>query len=259
MQLSAKTKGLLELVVMTGIDTLAHSHCLQHVLTSYAGWDHPSSYLRQMRSLREKELLGYASNKTAWIPSLTASGIENIADRVAPERFWNIPWDGQWRTITFDIPAQESRERQRLNKWLKTNRFGHLQGSLWLSARPYEDWSQQIAAMDIEPSSVIFIEGKPLGLLSDESIVQHSWPWEDLHTRYQRYLNYVAENPPASQAGDPSASLANWFKKESTLWSSAIEIDPLLPRELHPKNYLGPSGWETRQQAFQAWRELLQS
>lgn len=260
MQLSQKTKGLLELVIMTGIDALAHSNRLHHTLTSYADWDHPSSYLRQMRALREKQLLNDAEpNKAAWIPTLTASGIENIADRVDPERFWNQPWDGQWRTITFDIPARERRERQRLNAWFKAKRFGHLQGSLWLSARPYEDWSQQIAAMDIDPSSVIFIGGKPLGNLTDESIVQHSWALEDLHTHYQQYLNFIAANPPSVVADDVSTSLANWFKKESILWSAAIEIDPLLPRELHPSNYLGPKCWETRKQSFRAWKHLLQS
>lgn len=243
---------------MTGMDALMNSHRLHNAVTHYAGWNHPSSYLRQMRAIREKGLLGQGElNKSSWIPELTEEGVDSIAEQIDPERFWDQAWDGLWRTVTFDIPADDRKERQRLNTWLKNKRFGHLQGSLWLSTLPFDDWNQQIVALNIDPRAVIFIEGKPLGLLSDKTVVQHSWPFEKVHARYQEYQSFLSLNPPTVEADDASTSLADWFKKESRLWRAAVELDPMLPRELHPENYLGEHCWKARKQAFSTWTSLL--
>ncbi len=260
MRLSQKTKDLMELMFMIGFDAFANVHRLHNALDYYGDWNHSSSYLRQMRSIREKGLLGQAEpNKKSWIPELTASGIDAIAERIDPERFWQEEWDGLWRTITFDIPANEPRDRQRLNTWLKTKRFGHLQGSLWLTARRYEDWNKQLAELEIDPKAVVFIEGKPLGQLSDQSIVQHSWSFEKINGLYDTYLGFVEATPPALDQDNPSISLVEWFRKESCLWRAAIDEDPLLPRELLPQDYRGERSWQTRKAAFQNWKRLLLS
>lgn len=258
MHLSQKTKDLLELVVMTSMDTLTKPRRLHATLTDYAGWNHPSSYLRQMRAIREKGLLSEIEpNKTTWIPELTSNGIDAIAEQVDPERFWDQTWDGLWRTITFDLPTEDRKERQRLNTWLRNKRFGHLQGSLWLSTRPYDQWNEQIVSLNIDPRAVIFIEGKPLGPLSDNRVVQHSWPFEKVHTRYQEYQHFLDNKPPSVSSTDVSTSLADWFKQESRLWRAATELDPMLPHELHPENYLGGHCWRARKRAFQVWTALL--
>lgn len=256
MRLSQKTKGLMELVFMTGLDAFTNSNRLQSCLSSYGDWEHPSSYLRQMRSMQEKGLLkSEEQTQTEWIPKLTANGIDAIAELVDPERFWNQNWDQNWRTVTFDIPASERKQRQRLDSWLQKERFGHLQGSLWLSARPYRDWNQEIVSLNIDPRAVIFIEGKPLGNLSNENIVKHAWQFDKINAQYEEYLQFLAS--PISAIEENSSAFIDWFRKESHLWRKALDIDPLLPRQLHPPSYLGQKSWAARKQAFSSWKAHL--
>lgn len=130
---------------MTGLDAMANCSRLHRSISIWGDWEHESSYLRQMKVIEAKGLLEVPEIRSGdWLPQLTESGLEMIADQVDPCRHWDQRWDGAWRSLTFDIPSAERRERQRLDTWLRKNRFGHLQGSLWISARPYQDWAKTL-------------------------------------------------------------------------------------------------------------------
>ncbi|EDY81297.1 PaaX-like protein C-terminal domain [Verrucomicrobiia bacterium DG1235] len=246
------------MVFMTGLDAFANAHRLHSSLNSFGGWEKSSSYLRHMRSMREKGLISWqdSSEKIAWVPQLTQTGKASLPESIDPTSFWNQDWSGNWRTLTFDLPADERKERKRLNRWLQENKFGHLQGSLWLTARKYEDWSTQLGSLNIDPRSVIFIEGKPLGNLTDALIVEKAWDFTHIANLQEEYLRFLENRTPIA-AQFSSQDFAAWFRDESELWRSVMSSDPLLPSPLHPANYQGQLCWQKRRSAFSPWRDIL--
>jgi len=211
-----------------------------------------------MRSIQQKGLLADGEPRDSdWIPKLTEKAHGLIANEVDPEMEWGRDWDGRWRTLTFDISAGERKERQRLDTWLKRMRFGHLQGSLWITARPYMDWAGELESLDLDPRSVIFMDGRPLGRLSDELIVERSWDFEEVDKRYQAYLQFLEKNRPDGNGGDVVANFVDWFRRESELWRAVLEEDPLLPKALLPRAYRGMEAYREKQAAVARWKSLL--
>lgn len=254
MKIGQKSKDLLEFLFLTGIDSLASSTRVHTCFRSYGGWENNSSYMRHMRRMRERGLIDWQedSPRQSWVPLLTEKGNDHFAESIDPRPKWETQWDNQWRSITFDLPCDERRERKRLDNWLKKQRFGHLQGSLWLSPLPYENWTSELGKLNIDPKSVIFMEGRPIGNLDDSTIVSSCWSFarlSDLHTTYLNYLDRTPQND--------LEQLPTWLRQESQLWRACMEVDPLLPYELHPTNYMGPRCWQKRLQAYTNWRELL--
>ncbi|MBK1878435.1 PaaX family transcriptional regulator C-terminal domain-containing protein [Pelagicoccus mobilis] len=260
MSVSRKSKFLLEMLFVLGTDTLLSVPSLRKCVGYGGGWDHASSFVRQMRLIQEQGLLRDGEpRKSDWIPKLTDRGRALVADQLDPKHEWEQAWDGSWRTLTFDIAASERKERQRLDTWLKDMRFGHLQGSLWISARSYRDWGEELESLELDPRSVIFMEGQPLGRLSDELIVERSWDFEEIGLRYREYLEFLEKNQPSEGEGDPAECFVDWFRMESLLWRRVLEVDPLLPRCLHPNGYLGRHAWEAKQAAVEGWKVRLRA
>lgn len=260
MRLTQKSKDILELLFIAGVDMLTNMHRLHSVARFYGDWSENSPYFRQLRSIRGSGLVDWddSAAPSSWVPQLTELGYRAIQETIDPPHFWNQRWDGQWRTLTFDLPRDETRERKRLEVWLQQRKFGHLQGSLWLTPRPYSDWAQQLETLQIHPRYVIFMEGRPLGKLSDSEIVASAWDAPKLEELQEQYLNFLSSNHPSNfDADNPEREMALWFREECRLWRETIEADPLHPKALLPPSYRGFECWEARQAAFDAWKKKL--
>lgn len=214
-------------------------------LTSTRGFDRATEIL-------ERE--GWASIKTeggddgAWVMQLTQSGWNELMDGIDPEVEWSREWDGLWRTVSFDLPATARAERRQLAVWLKRRRFGHLQGSLWVSQRRYEDWGVELEAKDVDPRYLVFQESRAIGTLSDEDYVRRGWDFEKISAAYDAYLGFLGKRP-ASQVGSLT-ELSQWSDDEARLWRAAFELDPFLPEALCPDGYAGRKALAARKQAM---------
>ena len=260
MSVTSRTKFLLEMVFVLGVDAFLASGSLKRCLLRGGGWDHTSSFVRQMRRVQAAGLLETDEpSGTDWIPRITEKGKELFANRLDPVAGWKQEWDGNWRSVTFDIPASGRKERARLDSWLEKMRFGHLQGSLWITASSYSNWGEKLESLEVDPRSVVFMEGRPLGKLSDSLIVERSWDFERLNRRYERYLEFVQSGGVGVVDSDPAEGFVDWFRKESTLWQSATEADPFLPEVLLPRVYSGKEAWEAKQSAIASWKQALGS
>ena len=94
--------------------------------------------------------------------------------------------------------------------------------------------------MEVDPNAVLFFEGSAIGKLDAEQIVAKAWNFERINTLYREYLQFL-DARPCPQIGSPQSSEASigWFRSEHSLWRKAYSLDPFLPRELLPPEYLG--------------------
>lgn len=250
LKLGPKTRDILELLLLVGTDALTSLPLRNY--HSLAGWESEHALRRQLRAMQNRGLITLNGEKPAdWVPQITKIGRNLAKNDIDPQVAWSSAWEGKWRIVSFDLPQDQPSQRYHLNLWLKQQRFGRLQGSLWISHRFSQDWHQAVSQIDANPHDVIFLDSTSIGKLSAGQIVAYAWDFKKINALYGDYLQFLKTNPPAhSGTGQMTESQVNWFRSEHSLWRKAYAQDPFLSKELLPSSYLGRRAFLARQEMF---------
>ena len=252
---------MLDLILFTGLDLLSASTRFRSAMMHVGGWSSESSMDRHLSRLKEKGWIVWDDSREtgAWVAKVTEEGKAALGEESAQSEPWPSEWDGLWRIMTFDLPEMARDQRHQLRSWLKKRRFGRLQGSVWVSARPAEWWLPSLSRLKVDPHAAVFLEGRPLGKLNDSDYVRKAWDWEGLRADYDAYLKHLSSSP-AVYGGEQSSlekRFATWYAAEAELWRGVFDNDPLLPRPLWPKGYQGEKALEARKAAYARWGKAL--
>ena len=164
-----------------------------------------------------------------------------------PEKLWNTKWSGIWYMLIFDVPESERHYRDSLRRLLKRMRMGCLQRSVWITPR---DIRPEYA--DLEKSAAVdlvayLLESRTVLRLDQQEIVLNAWDFDRLHKLHSRYLDVFTENMALlDQPTHTEEDLMGLLYQESEAYAQAMRQDPLLPKALHPENYLGKEVWHLR-------------
>ena len=161
--------------------------------------------------------------------------VDRLRDELAPLAFeeadprirWEERWDQKWRLVAYDIPSRPIARRQKLWRWLKQNRLGQLQRSLWISAKPLEKIRNLFHDSANSHTLLLWEAPTPAGI-HPVAIVEQAWEMTDLDSDYQVVLNLTKEDPHPEN-----------IRKATFRWQKAVQNDPLLPRNLYPKSFRG--------------------
>ncbi len=259
MRIGGKSRYLLELIATLGIEAIEGLHLIPqyHRMINCSS---ERNFLRRTKALQDSGLIEFDKPREtgSWVARLTKSGKSIISGDIDPRTEWKAQWDGYWRLFAFDLPTNKSNERQSLRQWLKHNRLGKLQGSLWITPKNVDGNIDALKAGDADPSAIILFKGSFEGTHSNSDYVDTAWKFKSINERYARYINFLKRFRPESVTIE---KLPEWFQKEVKVWREAFETDPFLPRELWSKevqqNYLGPTALAAREDAYATWREKL--
>lgn len=162
-----------------------------------------------------------------WVGRLREELAPQAFHEADPETCWNRRWDQKWRLLAFDIPAKPHARRQKLWRWLKQNRLGLLQRSLWISGKPLQEIRELFHDAANSHTLLVWEAPTPAGL-NPVSIVEQAWDMAGLDADYQAALSLSsAEATPEN------------LRKATFRWQKAVQADPLLPRSLYPKSFRG--------------------
>lgn len=242
--LGSKSRLILDLLVTTGLDALDFTLSPTRALLRSGGWEDDYRMRRHLLRMQEAGLIRCeaAEGESRWVVKVTELGKRSIAEDVDPDAAWARSWDGRWRFISFDLPTSTRARRRDLNLWLRKRRFGRLQGSLWIVPTFPADWSEELAAFQLKPSRVSFIEGQPFATSADADLVATAWRFERINQAYRQLIDFHEQ--PANR------SRKDWLAAEYRLWRAAVEADPFLPEPLLPEGYLGKLALLARRRAF---------
>jgi len=257
MRLGPKARRLLDLLFMTGSDALESIARPRIALFNSVGWTSERNFYRHISELRGEGWIEWDGDSTSesWVFKITEHGKDTLLENIDPETSWSRSWDGKWRTLSFDLPQGARKARQRLDAWLRRKRFGHLQGSVWISHRPYEDWAAELEKLEVDPRAVLFQECVPIGRHKDVDYVASAWDFDSINGFYQDHLKFLeSDSPMGTQV---KALPAKWLREEGVRWQKAFKLDPFLPDELLPSRYLGKIAWGARRRAYQRFGEQL--
>jgi len=169
------------------------------------------------------------------------------------------PWDGRWYLLTYSIPESKRHLRRRLRERLLWLGFGALNHATWLSPRDLrDDVEQAVDGLRVRPY-VEFFTAEHHGFSSDEEIVARCWDlkrlndyYADFIARYESSFQECQTQSTTNNDPDPQMCFVQRFMLIHEYRSSSY-VDPNLPLELLPDDWLG----ERATQVFQQHHGLL--
>jgi phenylacetic acid degradation operon negative regulatory protein len=231
----------------------------RNLTDSYECWAYRKGFLRHIQQLEARKLVERESGNAAdAIYRLSESGRLVALGGCDPVAEWSRRWDGRWRLVLFDLPQAEAHARTRLRRFLKANRFGYLQNSVWISPDPLSKITRKLSESAEDVESLITFEACPAAGESNADIVAGAWNFERINKHYSKCGQVLDELPEARAVDEESRkSLQRWAQMEMATWREAVSVDPLLPTELQPSGYLGRKVWLKRVRVLARAASLL--
>jgi phenylacetic acid degradation operon negative regulatory protein len=179
--------------------------------------------------------------------SLTSDG-HNLLTEGAQRIFQrkNSNWDGNWNIVTYSIPETMRKARDRLRLELGWLGYGALSEATWIS--PYDltrEVNNLLRKLNIEEYVSIFSAQHQVST-DPKEIVSHCWDLGKIHQKYADFLTEyrpkLEEHRKRLEAGEtikPSECFVARFNLIHE-YRKLPFLDPDLPQELLPENWLRP-------------------
>jgi phenylacetic acid degradation operon negative regulatory protein len=238
-----------------GLDILM-SPTSQKILESFESWNYRNRLRFDLLQLRRSGMVERrsANARSQW--RLAEPGRLAAFGGVDPASRWSRKWDGRWRLLLFDLPARQQRLRLILWRWLRRQRFGYLQQSVWIVPDTIKETSTPLRQFKLTPESLTVIEGTPAPPDTNDDIVRSAWDFALINRNYTAAIKLAIAGRRFVQAGKP-VEMRKWLADERSAWLEAIANDPLLPEALLPKDYLGQKAFRERQITFSILSKAL--
>ena len=239
------------LTLLWGMDTLLNPS-LSTVGQSFEAWERRlGGSTRRWERLEKRKLVARDSRTKELVYQLTDAGRAAAMGGANLSAAWNLPWDGKWRVIFFDLPERDRKLRVQLWRWLRANHFGYLQGSVWVRPDPINQVEAVLTEFREDVEALTIMEAQCTRPNENEAIVQGAWDIEEINKRFQAYIkSYTLQPGQAARLRASQTALNQWLRTEKVAWRHAMRLDPLLPRELLPAGYLGEAAWKVRRTSF---------
>jgi phenylacetic acid degradation operon negative regulatory protein len=158
----------------------------------------------------------------------------------------NNQWDRSWNIVIYSVPERRREARDRLRLELSWMGYGPLSEATWISpydlTKEVEDLAERLQIKEY----IQIFQAKHQGSTDPKKIVSQCW---DLGRIHERYANFIAKYRPKLeyhlkrlQAGEnlePSECFVERFNLIHE-YRKLPFLDPDLPQELLPENWLRP-------------------
>lgn len=193
--------------------------------------------------------------KQGWIDSekkgnksyyfLTPRGLARM-EEAAVRIFKLMPneWDGKWRMLMYSIPEDKRQIRDELRKELLWSGFGSFSNSCWISPNNLEkEVNVLIEKYEVQPYVDFFVSDYK-GPQADKSLVEKSWPLQEIEGKYKEFISTYSKQFIVHQSMIAQGQLsdAECFVERTKLvheYRKFLFTDPGLPRELLPEIWNG--------------------
>jgi len=158
----------------------------------------------------------------------------------SPDELWDTDWNGYWYLFLYDVPETSREYRDILRRFLKSQRMGCLQKSVYVTPRDIRPaFADLCDGADVGRYAYLFRSETVLGM-DPMQVVGGAWPWEVLHRQHKWYHDtYVPKLEELCAGAFVGEELRCIAREEMQAYETVMMDDPLLPRDLLPQHYLG--------------------
>ena len=253
--MKAKTERLLYLMLWTGESLMRPTW--RNLNSSFEQWAYRNGLLHQLWRLEKEEFLERRGEALTTVHRLTKKGRLKAWGGINPIELWNRDWDGKWRIAFFDVSEAERNSRHALRQFLRRNRFGCLQKSVWVSPDPVAPFAKHLRGFEKNAKAFSCFEGTPCTNADDRQIAAKAWDFQRIQECHEACLS-VLQRPPKGIGSEADAQqVLAWAEEERQAWAEATWQDPFLPKILWPKGYLGEKVWKTRVRVLKRAGQLI--
>lgn len=152
---------------------------------------------------------------------------------------WDRAWDGAWLLLTYSIPQDERKLRDRLRDRLAWLGFGSFGNGIWLSPH---DVSGEVVALSEDlglDERLVCFRARPVEEERTDELVARCWDLPELARRYRGFADRW--RPVVEEAGaalTPGRCYVLRFNLIHEFRRFPLE-DPFLPRRLLPQPWAG--------------------
>lgn len=212
------TATLLDVLAMLGVEEKSARQALAR--TAAEGW-------------LESERVG---RRVRW--RLTPQGrrlLETGAERIYSFGTTGPDWDGTWLLVLMSVPESMRELRHRLRTRLAWAGFGTPSPGVWISPRASAEADAARILADLAlPTSAMSFVGHYGSVGEQGDMVAAAWDLADLADRYALFIDEFADLVP-----DSPATVLRAQTRLVHEWRRFPFLDPQLPRELLPDNWIG--------------------
>ncbi len=169
----------------------------------------------RLRSMKRRGWIEVRREGPEPIVVLTGTGRDAACGGIDPETRWSRTWDGQWRFFFFDLPGRQPRLRVALWRWMRRERMGYLQNSVWITPDPVNPESVPVRALRLKAEAYTFIQGRPIPPDDDQALVLGAWDFPVIQRAHEEVLRLCAE-------GTESLRRRGWKPSQRRDWTSAL-------------------------------------
>lgn len=125
-------------------------------------------------------------------------------------------------------------------------RCGCLQKSVWVTPKDIRaDYDDLNRAASVDSVAFLFESKTVLGF-GDQSVVREAWDFNKLNQIHELYIRFAEENlSRLKNINPPKEEILQLLRMDNQAYTQAMFADPLLPEELHPKEYIGKLVFQT--------------
>ncbi|RSL29461.1 phenylacetic acid degradation operon negative regulatory protein PaaX [Salibacterium salarium] len=178
---------------------------------------------------------------------LTEQGRKRMDE--AAERIYKLEspsWDGNWRLLVYSIPEEKRHLRDELRKELVWSGFGLLANSCWITPNPLEKQVENlIDKYDIGPY-VHYFQADYKGKKEQQELIEKCWDLEEINEKYSQFIEKYSQKYIIDKNKIEKGEMSDGkcFVERTMLihqYRKFLFIDPSLPHELLPEQWLGDS------------------
>ena len=160
---------------------------------------------------------------------LTADGEKRLRT-ILPEYKRPKPWDGKLWLITYDIPDDKRRTRDKFRKWLMEIGCRMIQESVWLSIKDPAEWINGFVSKSKKRSIIVSCLGKD-GSVGGETLPELLDRVFGLSKLNKEYIKWIeSSEKDVNEEGKVGLALRYLF---------LLRYDPMFPKELLPVDWAG--------------------
>jgi phenylacetic acid degradation operon negative regulatory protein len=177
---------------------------------------------------------------------LTPLGRERL-EEVRPRMFSSrhATWDGQWTILTYSVPERLSHQRDRLRRELTFLGFGSMTPATWISPNPLVEITLRHLSLRNLDQYVHLFRARQASVQAHSSLIKHCYNLDSVQRHYGRFIkNWRGYREKIAGANRPGNNKCFVAKMQLVYdFGDFLYLDPFLPSELLPKEWLGYEAW----------------
>lgn len=178
---------------------------------------------------------------------LTEDGREKLRE-LLPDYKKQRSWDGRLWLITYDIPENIKKKREKFRKFLAEIGCRMVQESVWLSLKDPRGWvTGRINSLRLQGRVIVSCLGKD-GSLGDEDtakMVARIFKLKNINRQYRRWINQAKNTQKAG------------IFHHGLRFLAILRDDPVVPQKLLPADWTGEAALELFDEKFRPQMGLI--